>query len=101
MAALGYNSELGAEQPLPVATNMRWLVAGLYAFCGIVMFISIALIYNLDKKTVAQMTEELNERRGINAEETVDTNAEIDSAEVETEEEVCECDCACEEETEE
>lgn len=63
MAALGYNSELGASQPIEVATNMRWLVAGLYAFSGIVMFLAITFIYNLDKKKVAQMNEELTARR--------------------------------------
>lgn len=79
MAALGYNSELGAEQPLWVATNMRWLVAGLYAFSGVVMFLSITFIYNLDKKTVAKMTEELNARRAAAAAEVSETveNAEI------------------------
>ncbi|MBQ8685527.1 MAG: MFS transporter [Clostridia bacterium] len=64
MAALGYNSELGANQTLEVATNMRWLVAGLYAFSGIAMFLSITFIYNLDKKKVAQMSAELARRRG-------------------------------------
>ncbi len=67
MASLGYNSELGADQPLWVATNMRWLVAGLYAFSGIVMFLAIAFIYNLDKKTVEKMTAELAERRALAA----------------------------------
>ena len=42
---------------------MRWLVAALYAFSGIVMFLAIAVIYNLDKKTVEKMATELNERR--------------------------------------
>jgi hypothetical protein len=46
------------------AENMRWLVAGIYIVGALVMLISICFIYNLNKKTVAQMTEELNERRG-------------------------------------
>jgi GPH family glycoside/pentoside/hexuronide:cation symporter len=63
MAALGYNAEAGADQLPAVAQNMRWLVAFLYAFSGIVMFLAIGFIYNLDKKTVEKMTAELNERR--------------------------------------
>ena len=62
MAALGYDGELGADQPFHVAENMKWLVASLYSFCAIVMFVSIAFIYNLNKKKVAEMTEELAAR---------------------------------------
>jgi GPH family glycoside/pentoside/hexuronide:cation symporter len=64
MKGLGYNGDLEASQPFPVAENMKWLVAALYTFAAVVMFISIAFIYNLNKKKVAQMTAELNERRG-------------------------------------
>lgn len=63
MGALGYVGELQADQPFWVAENMKWLVAALYTFSAVVMFVSIAFIYNLDKKKVAQMTQELNERR--------------------------------------
>ena len=63
MSALGYNGELGANQPFEVAENMKWLVAALYSFSAIVMFISIAFIYNLNKKKVAEMTSELESRR--------------------------------------
>ena len=63
MSALGYDGELGADQPFQVAENMKWLVASLYSFSAIVMFVSIAFIYNLDKKRVAQMTSELEARR--------------------------------------
>ncbi len=60
MGALGYISDLGTEgQSLQTATNMCWLVAGLYLFSGVVMFISLAFIYNLDKKTLAKMNKEL------------------------------------------
>ena len=64
MGWLGYNGELGAEQPFPIAEKMKWLVAALYTFSAIVMFISIAFIYNLDKKKVAQMNAELAVSRG-------------------------------------
>lgn len=68
MGALGYVSELGTEgQSLATATNMCWLVAGLYAFSGVAMFIAIKYIYNLDKPTLEQMNKELAERRAANA----------------------------------
>ncbi len=67
MKGLGYDGKLGANQPFPVAENMKWLVAALYTFSAIVMFVSIAFIYNLNKKKVAQMTEELNARRAAEA----------------------------------
>ena len=42
---------------------MKWLVAALYTFSAAVMFIAIAFVYDLNKKKVAQMTSELEERR--------------------------------------
>ena len=68
MGALGYVSELGTEgQSLQTATNMCWLVAALYAFSGVAMFVAIKYIYNLDKNTLEQMNKELAERRAANA----------------------------------
>ena len=67
MTALGYDGELGANQPFYVAENMKWLVASLYSFCAIVMFVSIAFVYNLGKGKVAEMTAELEERRAAEA----------------------------------
>lgn len=66
MSALGYNGELGADQPFAVAQNMKWLVAALYTFSAIVMFVSITFIYNLNKKKVKEMTDELTARREAN-----------------------------------
>ena len=63
MGALGYDGSLGADQPFEVAENMKWLVAALYTFSAAVMFISIAFIYDLNKKKVAEMTAELAARR--------------------------------------
>ena len=63
MKALGYVGKLGADQPFWVAENMKWLVAALYSFSAVVMFVSIAFIYDLNKKKVAQMTAELEARR--------------------------------------
>ena len=63
MKALGYVGELGADQPFEVAENMKWLVAALYTISGAVMFVSIAFIYDLNKKKVAEMTADLAARR--------------------------------------
>ncbi len=63
MSALGYVGANEGNQTFEVAQNMKWLVAGLYTFSAVVMFVSIAFIYNLNKKKVAIMTAELNERR--------------------------------------
>ena len=63
MGFLGYNSELGiGAQSVQTAYNMCWLVAGLYFFSAIMQFLGLAVVYNLDKKTLATMQEELAER---------------------------------------
>ena len=63
MSAFGYNGELGANQPFNVAENMKWLVAGLYTFSAVVMLVSFALIYDLNKKKVAEMAADLEASR--------------------------------------
>ena len=64
MGALGYVSSLGTiGQSAETSHNMCWLVAGLYLFSAILQFIGIALIYNLDKKTLHKMNEELAARK--------------------------------------
>jgi len=64
MGVLGYQSKLGTiGQSYETSKNMCWLVAGLYLFSAVVQFIGIALIYNLDKKTLAKMREELAARK--------------------------------------
>lgn len=78
MAWLGYKGELENNQPMWVAENMRWLVAALYAFSGIVMFVAIKFIYNLDKKTVETMTAELNARRAVAEGVVVEENVVAD-----------------------
>ena len=68
MGALGYNSDLGTiGQSATTAKNMCWLVAGLYLFSAIIQFIGIAVIYNMDKKTLSQMNAELEERHALKA----------------------------------
>ena len=46
-----------------VAVNLRTLVAALYVVSAIMQFIGLALVYNLDKKTLETMNAELAERR--------------------------------------
>ncbi len=61
---IGYVSALGTiGQSAETAGRLCWLVAGLYTFSAICQFVGVALIYNIDKKTLAQMTEELAARR--------------------------------------
>ena len=45
------------------AVALRGLVAALYMVAGVMMFVGLGLVYNLDKKTLARMTGELNARR--------------------------------------
>ena len=45
------------------ALNMRYLVAGLYLIAALMQFVGLALIYNLDKNTLAVMNEELEARK--------------------------------------
>ena len=45
-----------------VAVNLRTLVAALFLLSAVLQFIGLALVYNLDKKTLAKMNAELAER---------------------------------------
>ena len=64
MGVLGYVSELGTEgQSFQTSHNMCWLVAGLYLFSAILQFVGVCVIFNLNKKTLAKMNAELDERR--------------------------------------
>ena len=65
MTWLGYVGALGANQTPETALNMRYLVACLYLFSAAMQFVGLSLVYNLDKKSLAQMTAELNERRAV------------------------------------
>ena len=60
---IGYEEALGTiGQSAETASNLCWLVAGLYAFSAICQFVGVCLIYNIDQKTLTTMTEELAER---------------------------------------
>ena len=45
------------------AVQIRGLVGVLYLVAGIFVFVGLGLVYNLDKKTLAQMNEELEARK--------------------------------------
>ena len=62
MVKLGYSEINAGNQLFSVALNMRYLVAALYLFAAVMQFVGLALIYNLDKKTLNKMTAELNQR---------------------------------------
>lgn len=62
MPFIGYDASRGIAQTAETAQNLCWLVAGLYFFSAICQFVGLALVYNLDKKTVAVMQEQLAER---------------------------------------
>ena len=59
MVALGYVGADEGNQAWQVAVNMRYLVAGTFLFSALLQWIGLGLIYNLDKKTLAQMNKEL------------------------------------------
>ena len=59
MVAFGYVGENQGNQPWNVAINMRYIVAATYMVSAIMQFIGLALVYNLDKKTLAQMNKDL------------------------------------------
>ncbi len=65
---LGYEASLGAAQSARTALNMRYLVSGGLLVTAIVQIISVGLIYNLDRKTLARISADLKERRERKAE---------------------------------
>lgn len=66
MAALGYDEKLGGAQTAEVAMNMRYFVPVMYLLSAALQFIGLALIYNLDKKTLGKMNAELEARHAAN-----------------------------------
>ncbi len=59
MVAFGYVGADEGNQIWEVAVNMRYIVAGTYMFSAILQFVGLGLIYNLDKKTLAEMNQAL------------------------------------------
>ena len=62
MVTLGYVVANEGNQTYEVALRMRYLVAVLYTLSAVMKFVGLGLIYNLDKKTLAKMQEELSSK---------------------------------------
>ncbi len=59
MVAFGYVGANEGNQAWEVAVNMRYIVAATFMFSAVLQFIGLGVIYNLDKKTLAQMNKDL------------------------------------------
>ena len=77
MVALGYIGADEGNQAWQVAVNMRYLVAGTFLFSAILQFIGLGIVYNLDKKTLAKMNEELG--RNVKADDALTFTSAEDS----------------------
>ena len=77
MVALGYVGADEGNQAWQVAVNMRYLVAGTFLFSAVLQFIGLGLVYNLDKKTLAKMNEELG--RDVEADDVLTYTTAEDS----------------------
>ncbi len=75
MVAFGYVGADEGNQAWHVAVNMRYIVAGTYMISAIMQFIGLGVIYNLDKKTLAQMNKELGRESEEEVCEKVEVNA--------------------------
>ncbi len=62
LLAIGYVGENGGDQVWEVASKMPFMVACLYLLSAVTGFIGLGLIYNLDKRTLSTMQEELSAR---------------------------------------
>ena len=65
MVALGYVGANGGNQTAEVALRMRYLVGVLYTVAAAFQVIGLGMIYNLDKKNLAKMNEELAARHAV------------------------------------
>ena len=52
---------IGTQVPI----NLRVLVAALFLVAAVMQFVGLALVYNLDKKTLEKMNAELAERHAV------------------------------------
>ncbi|MBR6810145.1 MAG: MFS transporter, partial [Clostridia bacterium] len=69
MTMLGYVGANEGNQLPEVALNMRYLVPVLYLVSAALQFVGLGLIYNLDKKKLGEMNNELKKRHGAEMEE--------------------------------
>ncbi len=63
IAMLGYDETLGAAQTMETAMNLRYYVPACNLVAGLIQFVGIALVFPLDKKTLATMQSELAARK--------------------------------------
>ncbi|MBQ7321563.1 MAG: MFS transporter [Clostridia bacterium] len=63
MTVLGYVGERGGSQTDAVALRMRYLVAALYLVGSLIQLLGLAVVYNINKKTLTQMNTARRERK--------------------------------------
>ena len=63
MTVLGYVGERGGSQTDAVALRMRYLVAALYLVGSLIQLLGLAVVYNINKKTLTQMNAARRERK--------------------------------------
>ena len=69
-ALIGYDEALGTiGQSAETAGRLCWLVAALYMFSAICQFVGVAVIYNIDRKTLAKMNADLG--RDVEADDVI------------------------------
>ena len=69
---IGYEEKLGTiGQSAQTASNMCWLVAILYTISAVCQFVGVALVYNINKKTLDTMHEELASRHDSESQDSV------------------------------
>ena len=59
MVAFGYVGADEGNQAWNVAVNMRYIVAATFMFSALLQFVGLGLVYNLDKKKLAEMNAAL------------------------------------------
>ena len=77
MVAFGYVGENEGNQLWSVAVNMRYIVAATFLFSALLQFVGLALVYNLDRKTLAKMNADLG--RDVEADDVIVYNTAEDN----------------------
>ena len=77
MVAFGYVGADEGNQVWEVAVNMRYIVAATFMFSSVLQFIGLGLVYNLDKKKLAEMNTALG--RDVEADDVLTYTTAEDS----------------------
>ena len=77
MVAFGYIGANEGNQEWQVAINMRYIVAATFLFSAVLQFVGLALIYNLDRKTLAKINKDLG--RDVEADDVLTYTTAEDS----------------------